>query len=81
VTSAAGSYFLRNEICKDEVRVRHPQTDERVNTGLKRFSAVMGDDVSTGCNSVLSPGALLMPKTGVMPCVHFHGTLKSGIAE
>ncbi len=81
VNLGAGTKLANLKLKKDEVRVLHPVTNEKIGSGLKKFGAIMGDDVQTGCNSVLSPGSLLMPGTGVMPCVHYHGTLKSGIAR
>src|SRR5690606_26397504 len=33
--------------------------DERVSTGMRKLGAIVGDDVKTGCNSVLSPGTLI----------------------
>ncbi len=35
----------------------------RVSTGLRKFGAVVGDRVQTGCNSVTSPGTLIGPDT------------------
>ena len=34
-------------------------------TGLRKFSAAVGDEVSIGCNAVLSPGTLIGPRTVV----------------
>ena len=48
---------------------------ERVDTGLTKFGAVIGDDVEVGCNAVTSPGALLGPGSWVAPNV----TVSKGI--
>jgi bifunctional UDP-N-acetylglucosamine pyrophosphorylase / glucosamine-1-phosphate N-acetyltransferase len=32
-------------------------------TGLAKLGAILGDDVQTGCNSVLNPGCLVGPRT------------------
>lgn len=40
---------------------------EPVNTGLSKFGAIIGDGSETGCNSVLSPFALLAAETWVVP--------------
>lgn len=32
-------------------------------TGLSKIGAILGDDVQTGCNAVLNPGALMGPRT------------------
>jgi len=40
---------------------------ERVNTGLAKFGAVVGDFVEIGCNSVLCPGALVGRESWIYP--------------
>lgn len=39
--------------------------DEVFDTGLTKLGAILGDDVQTGCNSVLNPGCLIGPRTMV----------------
>lgn len=41
---------------------------EKIQTGLSKFGAIIGDGCETGCNSVLCPFVLLAPKCWVMPC-------------
>lgn len=36
---------------------------ETIDTGLSKFGAILGDNVQTGCNSVLNPGCLVGPGT------------------
>lgn len=40
---------------------------QRISTGMRKFGAVVGDDVKTGCNAVLSPGTLIGPGSLVYP--------------
>ena len=42
-------------------------------TGLRKFSAAVGDDVFIGCNAVLSPGTLVGPR-----CVIYSGVTLRG---
>ena len=81
VNLGAGTKLANLPLRRAEVRVKHPETGEIVSSGLKKLSAIMGDHAQTGCNSVLSPGTLLLPGTAVLPCVHYRGTLTSGIAR
>lgn len=37
--------------------------EEEYDTGLAKLGAILGDDVQTGCNSVLNPGVLLGTRT------------------
>jgi len=36
---------------------------QEYDTGLTKFGAILGDDVQTGCNSVLNPGCIIGPRT------------------
>ena len=47
----------------------------KVNTGLAKFGAVVGDHVDIGCNAVISPGSLLGPRSVLYPGVHWRGVL------
>jgi len=49
-----------------------------INTGLRKFGAVVGDHTEVGCNSVLSPGSILGRDSIVYPCTSWQGVLKSG---
>lgn len=46
-----------------------------VDTGLRKFGAILGDEAEVGCNAVLNPGALLGPRSLVMPAIAFGGVL------
>ncbi|MGH1468454.1 MAG: glucose-1-phosphate thymidylyltransferase [Bdellovibrionales bacterium] len=46
---------------------------ESVDTGLKKFGAILGDSTETGCNSVLNPGTVLAQKSLVFPNASAHG--------
>lgn len=48
-----------------EIVVRTPSGP--INTGMRKFGAVLGDRVRTGCNSVMSPGTLVGPGSAVYP--------------
>ena len=49
--------------------------ERAVDTGLKKFGAVLGDEAEVGCNAVLNPGTLLGPRSLVMPAIAFGGVL------
>jgi len=44
-------------------------------TGLRKLGAIVGDDAEVGCNAVLNPGAVLGPRSQVMPTLAFSGFL------
>lgn len=37
--------------------------DKEYDTGLSKMGAILGDNVQTGCNSVLNPGCIIAPNT------------------
>jgi NDP-sugar pyrophosphorylase family protein len=46
-----------------------------VETGLRKFGAILGDKAEVGCNAVLNPGTLLGPRALIAPCTSFGGYL------
>lgn len=46
-----------------------------VDTGLRKFGALLGDEAEAGCNAVLNPGSILGRRALVMPTVAFAGYL------
>ena len=75
VNLGAGTKLANLKLLGNEVFYLDPQTRKKTKSGLRKFGSIVGDGVQTGCNSVLSPGSLLLPHTSVMPCDHFYGTL------
>ena len=57
---------------KKLVKVHTPEGD--IETGLKKFGAMLGDDVEVGCNTVLNPGVVLGRGVWVYP-----GSLVRGV--
>jgi len=53
----AGTKLANLKIGEGRVRVRFGE--ESIDTGLRKFGAVLGDHVEIGCNAVTNPGAVL----------------------
>ena len=49
--------------------------EEDVETGLKKFGAMIGDYVEVGCNSVLNPGTVIGRNSNVYPLARVRGTI------
>ncbi|MBI5050382.1 MAG: glucose-1-phosphate thymidylyltransferase [Nitrospirae bacterium] len=65
VNLGAGTKLANLKISGSEVKLK---IEGRLySTGLRKFGAVLGDDVETGCNTVTSPGALLGKRCLVYP--------------
>lgn len=75
VNLGAGTKLANLRLDHREVKVTHPLTKQRFSSGLKKLGAILGDFAQTGCNSVLSPGTVLMPSVHIMPCDHAQGTI------
>ena len=41
--------------------------EEEIETGLRKFGAMLGDDVEVGCNSVLNPGTVVCKNSNIYP--------------
>ena len=60
----AGSITSNVKSDKTPVSIR---ADERVETGLKKMGAVLGDHVEVGCGSVLNPGTVIGSGSQIYP--------------
>ncbi|HEY5466978.1 MAG TPA: UDP-N-acetylglucosamine pyrophosphorylase [Clostridia bacterium] len=49
--------------------------DAVIETGLKKFGAIVGDDAEVGCNSVLNPGTILGRRSSVYPTTMVRGII------
>ena len=75
-----GAHFGAGVICSnvrlDQKNVSvHLPGGVVVDTGLRKFGAIVGDRSEVGCNAVLQPGTLLGPRSLVMPLTAFGGYL------
>lgn len=48
-----------------------------IETGRKKFGAMLGDFVEVGCNSVLNPGTVVGPYSNIYPLSSVRGTVPS----
>lgn len=71
VNLGAGTKLANLKLAGDEVHVRCG--DERIPSGRRKFGAILGDGVQTGCNSVTNPGTMLGPRSTVTPCASVGG--------
>lgn len=47
----------------------------KIDTGLRKFGAIFGDDSQTGCNSVTNPGTLMGKGSQLGPCAIAKGVI------
>jgi len=68
----AGAIASNFKSDKSNVSVLRPDGG-RMQTGLRKFGAILGDDVEVGCNSVLCPGTVVGRNTTIYPLSRVRG--------
>ena len=69
----AGSITSNVKSDKSLVTVKVP--DAPIETGRKKFGAILGDFVEVGCNSVLNPGTIVGRHTNIYPTSSVRGVV------
>ena len=65
--SHTGAGAVTSNVKQDKTPVTVNYKGTRVETGLKKFGAMLGDNVEVGCNSVLNPGTVVGRFSNVYP--------------
>ena len=65
--SHMGAGAVTSNVKSDKTLVVVKNGDEKMETGLKKFGAMLGDFVEVGCNSVLNPGTVIGRHSNVYP--------------
>lgn len=71
--SHTGAGVIASNLKSDKTNVVVDVDGEKVDTGLKKLGAIIGDDVEVGCNSVLNPGTVIGKNTNVYPLSRVRG--------
>ena len=71
--TVGNSTELKNAILSDKTFVTVLLDGKKVETGVKKFGAMLGDHVEVGCNSVLNPGTVIGKNTNVYPLSFVRG--------
>ncbi|MBQ1902393.1 MAG: UDP-N-acetylglucosamine pyrophosphorylase [Lachnospiraceae bacterium] len=71
----AGSITSNVKSDKTLVVVKDRESGEQIETGLKKFGAMLGNHVEVGCNSVLNPGTVICPDSNVYPTSSVRGVI------
>lgn len=62
-----GAGSITSNVKSDKKLVVVKDGQDRIETGLKKFGAMLGDEVEVGCGSVLNPGTVIGPRSNVYP--------------
>lgn len=74
--SHMGAGSITSNLKSDETLVVVKNGDEKIETGLKKFGAMIGNHVEVGCNSVLNPGTVIGKNTNIYPLSSVRGVIK-----
>lgn len=73
--SHTGAGAITSNVKSDKTLVTVKTEDGVIETGLKKFGAMLGDFVEVGCNSVLNPGTVIGRNTNIYPLSSVRGTI------
>ena len=73
--SHMGAGSITSNVKSDKTLVKVTVDGERVDTGLKKFGAMLGDFVEVGCGSVLNPGTVIGKNSNIYPLSSVRGTV------
>lgn len=65
--SHMGAGSITSNVKSDKTLVKVHTKEGDIETGLKKFGAMIGDYVEVGCNSVLNPGTVVGRDTNIYP--------------
>ena len=76
--SHMGAGSITSNVKSDKTLVVVKNGEEKVETGLKKMGAMLGDHVEVGCNSVLNPGTVIGRNSNVYPTSCVRGVIPAG---
>ncbi|MBQ8248279.1 MAG: UDP-N-acetylglucosamine pyrophosphorylase [Clostridia bacterium] len=73
--SHMGAGAVTSNVKSDKTHVSVKASGEVLDTGRKKFGAMLGDFVEVGCNSVLCPGTVIGRNTNIYPLSRVRGVI------
>ncbi len=70
-----GAGAITSNVKSDKKLVIVKNNTEEIETGLKKFGAMIGDNVEVGCGSVLNPGSVIGKNTNIYPLSSVRGVV------
>ena len=74
--SHMGAGSITSNVKSDKKLVIVKNGDAKIETGLKKFGAMIGDNVEVGCGSILNPGSVIGKNTNIYPLSSVRGVIK-----
>lgn len=76
--SHMGAGSITSNVKSDKTNVTIRYAGDKIETGLKKMGAILGNYVEVGCNSVLNPGTIIGSNTNVYPLSMVRGYVPKG---
>lgn len=73
--SHMGAGSITSNVKSDKTLVTVHSEGGGIETGRKKFGAILGDCVEVGCNSVLNPGTVIGPRSNIYPVSCVRGVI------
>ena len=70
-----GAGSITSNVKSDKKLVIVKNEKEKIETGLKKFGAMIGDCVEVGCGSILNPGSVIGKNTNIYPLSSVRGVV------
>lgn len=70
-----GAGSITSNVKSDKKLVIVKNSTKTIETGLKKFGAMIGDNVEVGCGSVLNPGSVIGKNTNIYPLSSVRGVV------
>lgn len=75
--SHMGAGSITSNVKSDKKLVVVKDGDKKIETGLKKFGCMIGDNVEVGCGSVLNPGSVIGRNSNIYPLSSVRGVIAS----
>ena len=73
-----GAGSITSNVKSDKKLVVLKTPEGNIETGLKKFGAMLGDEVEVGCGTVLNPGSVVGANTNIYPLSSVRGYVPAG---
>ena len=73
--SHMGAGSITSNVKSDKTLVIVKNGEEKIETGLKKFGSMIGDNVEVGCGSVLNPGSIIGRNSNIYPLSSVRGVI------
>lgn len=74
-----GAGSITSNVKSDKTLVVVKDKEKRYETGLKKFGAMLGDEVEVGCGTVLNPGTVIGAHSNIYPLSSVRGVVPANV--